>query len=239
MKNINKFLILILSLFLFTSCKCNQDVIDEGIAYGIVYNDYIGKASVKTVNNKISSITIDEAYLPSTWAKLKSASSVATDTIEISNIIYPAYIKIDNQVLKANIENANTENAKVTWTNTTINDLSEYLKTESNAKWYYEALQNKKAYPCDSAGKKLDLELLQTKYFKSEGGYWDKWSTNISALCEGMVKNNLKNEPTVTDDSKIKFGDVVTSATLIGYQDYYNLAKKAYNKIPKDTSENK
>lgn len=234
MKNINKCLILILSLLLFTSCKCNQDVIEEGIAYGIIYNDYVGKASVKTVNGKISTITIDEAYLPSTWAKLKTATKNATDMIEIANVKYPAYIKIDDQLLKGSVENQDSNNAKVIWSNEKINDLNEYLKTESNAKWYYEAVRNKKIYPSDSTGKKLDCELLQTKYFKSEGGYWDKWESNIKALTEGMIKNEFKNEPITTEDSKIKFGDIVTSATLVGYKDYYNLAKKAYNKIPKD-----
>lgn len=233
MKNIKKLLILFLSLIAFTSCKCNQDVIEEGIAYGIVYNDYVGKVSVKTINGKISNITIDEAYLPSTWAKLKETKA-ATDIIEVSNTKYPAYIKIDDQILKTTITNQDQENQKITWSNTKITDLKEYLNQESNAKWYFETLQNKKAFPCDSTGKKLDLELQQTKYFKSEGNYWDKWETNIKALTEGMVKNNFKNEPTISSDQKIKFGDIVTSATLVGYKDYYNLAKKAYDKIPKE-----
>lgn len=233
MKNIKKLLILFLSLIAFTSCKCNQDVIEEGIAYGIVYNDYVGKVSVKTINGKISNITIDEAYLPSIWAKLKT-TKVATDIIEVSNTKYPTYIKIDDQVLKTTITNQDQENQKITWSNTKISDLKEYLNQESNAKWYFEALQNKKAFPCDSTGKKLDLELQQAKYFKSEGNYWDKWETNIKALTEGMIKNNFKTEPTVSSDEKIKFGDIVTSATLVGYKDYYNLAKKAYDKIPKE-----
>ncbi len=252
MKTKNKILILLLSLFLLCGCRCSKDVMEEGIAYGIVYKDYVGRASVKTVNGKITSITIDEAFLPHTWGALKADSpkenatdeptnpSATTDTIEIDGTKYPTYIKIDQEILKASeydsktAENDGTTNQKIMWSNTKIPNLYTYLQTESNAKWYYEALQNKKVYPCDSTGKKLDLEFAKNKYFKSEGGYWDKWEPNIKELTKGMVTDEFKNEPTMTEDSKVKFGETVTSATLAGYQDYYKLAKKAYNKIPKD-----
>lgn len=233
MKTTNKILILLLSIFLITGCKCNKDVMEEGIAYGIVYENYVGKASVKTVNGKITTITIDEAYLPTTWAKLKTTDQ--TDGVVSANgSTYPEYVKVDEEILKiTTTETDGSETVKITWSNSKISDLAEYLKMESNAKWYYEALKNNKAYPCDSTGKKLDLELVQAKYFKSEGGYWDKWAPNIEELCKGMVKNEFKEEPTMTEDSKVKFGDIVTSSTIASYKEYYNLAKKAYNKIPK------
>lgn len=233
MKIINKTLILLLSIFLLSSCKCNKDLMEEGIAYGIVYDNYVGRASVKTINGKISTITIDEAYLPTTWAKLKTTET-NDNVVDISGTMYPKYIKIDEEILMVNATNTETkDNEKIVWSNSKITNLRDYLETESNAKWYYESLKNNKAYPCDSTGKKLDLELVQTKHFKSEGGYWEKWSPNIEELCKGMIKNEFKNEPTMTEDSKVKFGDIVTSSTIASYKEYYNLAKKAYNKIPR------
>lgn len=235
----NAILIVMLTLFL-SGCGCNgnKDMMEEGIAYGIVYNDYVGRASVKTTNGKVTSISIDEVFLPHTWAVLKETSEETTNTIVIKDITYPEYIKIDEEILKASeypetsSSTNGAKNQKVMWSNTKITNLHEYLKTESNAKWYYEAVKAKKVYPCDSTGKKLDLSLKTDKYFKSEGGYWDKWSSNIKELTDGMVKNEFKNEPTMTSDSKVAFGNTVTSATLVGYKDYYYLAKKAYDKIP-------
>ena len=50
---------------------------------------------------------------------------------------------------------------------------------------------------------------------------------NIKELINGMKATNLSVEPTMNSDKKVTFGNTMTQATLVGYSDYYALAKKA------------
>lgn len=248
MKKIKIIICLVLFLFLITSCGCscrNENEYFES-AYGIVHKDYVGKATVTVRNKKVTKIEIDEAFLPHTWAEVASSKNTSNEnTIEIDGAIYPKYIKIGEEILEASEYDVNdatghgTTKQKVKWSNDKIENLYAYVKEDEHAKWYYETVTQKSVYPCDNTGEKLDLTLKNSKFFKSEGGYWEGeqynlgWKGNIEELIKGMISNNFKTEPSLNDESKIVFDGVTTGATLVDYADYYKIAKKAYDKIEK------
>ena len=48
-------------------------------------------------------------------------------------------------------------------------------------------------------------------------------------LCNAVIGTNVSKEITM-EDGYVKIGDIVTSATLVGYKDYYSLIQEAYKK---------
>ena len=228
-KFFNLFLALLLFVSLLTGCKTKDTTEYTAYAYGIVYNNYVAKATVTIQDNKVKKIMIDEALLPSEWAITdydKEHDYIVTN----NNQKYLKNIKIGDIVLSYK-----TINDRVTYGNDTIDSLDLYLATEKNAKWYYEALSNNKITIVDDTNNIItDLKFATNKLFKSVATYWPKdentlgWRENISELIKGMEETNLSVEPKKDSNGKVVFENVTTKATLVGYMEYYKLAKVAY-----------
>ena len=228
-KFFNLFLVLLLFVGLLTGCKKEDMSEYTADAYGIVYNNYVAKAIVTVQNNKVKKITIDEALLPSEWA-ITNYDKEHEYIVSYNDQKYLKNIKIGDIVLSyKNI------NDRVTYGNDTIESLDLYLRSEKNAKWYYDALFNNKITIVDDKNNVItDLKFAVTNLFKSVANYWPKdentlgWRENISELIKGMEETNLEVEPKKDANGKVVFNNVTTKATLVGYMEYYKLAKTAY-----------
>ena len=62
---------LLISLGVFTSCK--KKVETSGTGYGIVHKDYVGVASIKVKDEKVTSLSFEEVYLPENWAQVSDS----------------------------------------------------------------------------------------------------------------------------------------------------------------------
>lgn len=67
-RNLLLFVCLLISLGLFTSCK--KKVETSGTGYGIVHKNYVGVASIKVKDEKVTSLSFEEVYLLKTGHKL-------------------------------------------------------------------------------------------------------------------------------------------------------------------------
>jgi len=220
--------IFVFTLVLLTGCKCSPADVKTGVAYGVVYNDYVARVEVKVIDGEVSDIMIDEALLPSDWAMTDFADE-HDYVLDYKDQRYVKNVRIDEVTFSANIDNDN-----LTWGNDKVTNFGEFLKTGNNAQWYYDSLKNNKVSIVDDADKVIkDLKFKTAKMFKSAGDYWKKtdttlgWDENIKELIKGMKETNLETEPKYNSNNKVVFGDTVTGATLTGHKEYYALAKKA------------
>ena len=228
-KFLNVFLVLLVCLCILTGCKKKDTTEYTASSYGVVYNSYVCKATVTVQNGEVKKITIDEALLPTDWATT-TYDKEHDYVINHNDKKYLKNIKIGDYVFKF----SNT-NDVVSYGNDLIPSLGDYLKDEANAKWYYDALQGNKIYIVDDSNKVInDLKFATAKLFKSVADYWPKdentlgWKENISELIKGMEETDLKVEPKKDTNGKVTFDKVTTKATLVGYLEYYKLAKVAY-----------
>lgn len=248
---------LFLTLFSITSCNMDTNKNDDKDinaseyvkAYRITYNDFVGFVELKTNNSLITYIRIDEAFMPDVWAK-ETEKDALTDVVmkdEENKYLegelgYAKYIKIGDKVFTGTLYTEEelikneSKKQKIKYSAPGITDLYTYLKTETNAKWYVECLQKGEAYVCSKDGKAVDDTKFNVmkSYFKSSSLYWTTgesgWAKNIQYLCNAVVGTKVNEEITMVD-GYVKIGEVVTSATMVAYQDYYDLIKMAYKKV--------
>ena len=220
--------ILFFGLVLLTGCKCSPAEVKTGVAYGVVYNDYVARVEVKLVNGEVADIMIDEALLPGDWAMTDYASE-HDYVLDYNDQRYVKNVRIGDVTFSAKVDNDT-----LTWGNDKVTNFGEFLRAGSNAEWYYESLKNNKVSIVDDENKLIkDLKFKTAKMFKSAGDYWKKtsttlgWDENIKELIKGMKATNLETEPKYNSNNKVVFGDTVTGATLTGHKEYYALAKKA------------
>ena len=229
MKRILTFIfILVFTLVLLTGCKCNPKDERTGVAYGVVYNDYVARVEVKVVDGKITDIMIDEALLPSDWA-MTDYKDAHDYVVDYNDKRYVKNVMIGDVTFSANVNDNN-----LTWGNDKVSNFGDFLRAGENAQWYYDSLKSNKVSIVDDENKVIqDLKFSTAKMFKSAGDYWKKtnttlgWDENIKELIKGMLATNLETEPKYNDNKKVVFGNTVTGATLTGHKEYYALAKKA------------
>lgn len=248
--------IIMLFFCIFNIAGCNmtddkdEDIIDNDIkeAYTIIFSDYVGFVKLRVNDGVITYITIDEAFMPDVWAK-ETEKDALTDVVMIDeenkllegDLGFAKYIKIGDKVFTgvaysdSEIENNQSKKQKVKYSTTGIADLYTYLTKEENAKWYVECLQKGEAYVCDKDGKRIETNKVNSygSFFKSSALYWTTgesgWTKNMQYLCNAVIGTNVSGEATMKD-GYVVIGDIVTSATLVGYQEYYSLIQNAYKK---------
>ncbi len=225
---LNLIFIFVFTLVLLTGCKCGPKDERTGVAYGVVYNDYVARVEVKVVDGEITDIIIDEALLPGDWA-MTDYKDDHDYVVDYNDQRYVKNVMIGDVTFSANVENDN-----LSWGNDKVSSFGDFLRTGENAQWYYDSLKNNKVSIVDDANKVIkDLKFKTTKMFKSAGDYWKKtdttlgWDENIKELIKGMKATNLETEPKYNSNNKVVFGETVTGATLSGHKEYYALAKKA------------
>ena len=259
MKKCKLFLTLGLFLALLNIAGCNMGnnmeddkniIKDEYVkAYKITYSDFVGFVELKTNNGLITYIRIDEAFMPDIWAK-ETEKNALTDVVmkdEENKYLegelgFARYIKIGDKVFTGTLytaeelEKHESKKQKIKYSAPGITDLYTYLKNEDAAKWYVECLQKGDAYVSTKDGKRVENAKanMMKSYFKSSSLYWTTgetgWAKNIQYLCNAVVGTKA-NETITMEDGFVKIGDVVTSATMVAYKDYYELIQMAYKKV--------
>lgn len=233
-------------------------------AYGVVHKEYVGEALVVVKGSEILHVKIDEAFLPHDFARLTADSAAANAALAVeiigandAKLYYAKYVSVDGKLYTAAQlsadERTSTATARyVKYTASDVPNLFVNVKTEANAKAYYEAFKAGKVYVANADGSKNTTLALNTPYYmelKSVGKYWPAavpsvnattgavsinigWRGNLAILEAAMEEIGFGTTPTrdTANANKIKFGDVVTGATATDYLDYFNLAKAAYNK---------
>jgi hypothetical protein len=230
------------------SCSSEQTL----TAYGIVHGEYVGEATVVVNGDEIVSVVIDEAFLPSAWAATKGstdATNVLTLTAGEVTSQWSKYVSIDGVVWTAaeySKEERTTDKVStraalaVKYTRTgEANHLLNYLRSDANAKAYYQTIKDDKFFASDINGNELTNFTYTNTYgkFKSEGKYWAQsatvlgWKGNMDAFQTALVANGFNVNPAkVGDATVVSFGDAVTSVTMSDFLHYYELARLAYNK---------
>lgn len=249
------YLFLMLSLFTLTGCKDNGDIVDDdpkkeedkaGRAYALVHTDYVGFAEVNKGNGVVIRVVFDEAFLPNIWAQETAVDSLTDYVVDAdnkpltnaNNFKFAKYLKIGDKVFTGTIytdaekETIGSTKQTIKYQAEGIDDLYTYLKTEDNARWYVEQIKAGNAYITNSDGTRQNVKTNpQGSFFKSSSLYWTTgdtgWAKNLQFLANGIVGTDMSKTVTMSD-GYVKIGDVVTSATIADYEDYYNLAKKAF-----------
>lgn len=208
--------LLIIFSFIFVGCNKPKEVINtsEAESYNIVHKGYVGRCVVKVENDKVKSVSYDEAFLPHTWAniELEENQEIDNNVIEIESngnkSYYAKYISIDSKIFEGKIreeelvlDNVTYSQQKINYGNSEIPDLFRYMyNSDSHCEWYFKNVLGNKVFMCDKDGKRLENYKSKNTYgsFKSEGKYWnDKnvwpigWEGNLKALEQYMVGKKL------------------------------------------------
>lgn len=234
---------LLISLGVFTSCK--KKVETSGTGYGIVHKDYVGVASIKVKDEKVTSLSFEEVYLPENWAQV-------SDSID-ENLYFKAtgshgeltsakYLVIGDKNFTGSVD---SDNAPV-YSAEGITNLKTWINTsEDNAKWYATNVLDGKAKVSDAQFKDVTFDYYgkTTGFTKSATNYWPAgsvglgWKKNMEELANTLVGSKMNFDETkivLDENSKTwKFDQIQSKATLVDAKDYYQVAKRAYNAATK------
>lgn len=216
----------------------------EGRAYGIVYSDFVGAATVTVMGNTPQDMRLDEAYLPHMWARIEEAGALDEALVYIApgdaSMQYARYISVSGILFEcadypaSDAQADGTTKQKVLFRSEEISNLYTYLKEPEHARWYFESVVAGTAFPCDDRGAPLqEAVFANDTMLKSQGGYWEMsnglgWSGNLRELIVGAQQGGFAEAPHKNDDGYVQFGNILTGATCTAYLEYYELLKKAY-----------
>jgi hypothetical protein len=229
-------------------------VLEEGVGYAVVYDHYLGVAEVKTEDDVVTEITLDEYFLPYSWAKVSSADATAypEDVVirtwkrsptATTNVVdrYAKYVKIGDKLFTATVT-GEEPNQSIVFSAQGISDIDVWLDTEANAVWYVTQVKANNFFLATSAGvvhpnltrSDATSNIAMTK---ATSGYWTVaapglgWTGNINALSTYLVGTTMDFSPEDFAKNANGFwanGDLVSGATMTNFQDYIALALRAY-----------
>lgn len=238
---------------ILAACGPAAPVVESGIGYGLVYDHYLGVAEIETEDDIVTAVTIDEYFLPYSWAKVSStnASEFPNDTVTrvwkrspTGNPItdyYSKFIKIGDKLFTATI-NGDAPDQTIIFSATGIADIDQWVETETNAIWYVEQVEANAFFLATSAGiahtglTRSDAT-SNVAMTKSASGYWTVlapglgWSGNMDAISTLLVGTTLDFSPEDFAKNTSGFwasGDLVSGATLTNFQDYLAVVLRAY-----------
>lgn len=244
--------LLILGVFGLFACRRSQS---EATAYGITHKDYVGRAIVTVKNDRVENVSFEEAYLPSTWAKVQKGNEpIPAEAIaDQGGNWYGKYLVIGDRKFTGEARTTPLSESTaqtIKYSASDVNDLYLWLReSEANCKWYYEQVTTNKAYVANidwtrstmaTAGKTI-TGTSTLGFTKSETGYWPPsettlgWKANMEAVTAALKGTKMEANPEDltkggTDNKYWMINGVVSGATLTDLKDYYALAKAAYNK---------
>lgn len=245
-KKIFILLVVLLSVFFLTSCKENNNTTGSAVGYGITHKDYVGFANMTVKNGVVDTVTIDEAYLPNTWAKIVTGDVVPGDILVSGNSWLGKYIIIGDKHFTGTVRDTTLEINGVQYTNQAvkysadgIDDLFTWLfNSEDNCAWYVTQLQSNNAIVAKGDWTPTTYQSAgRGGFFKSTTNYWPStsgglgWQANMNAIADSLKGTKMDaTNITKNENGYWTFGDVVSGATLVDFKDYYEVAKRAYAK---------
>lgn len=235
---------------------CGNDAKKEGTAttYMINRSEYIAYAKVSVKGDILTDVIFEEASLPNTWAKLKvTSTNIPDDVIQVGNIYYGKYLVIGDKHFTGELRNepliVNGKEEKsqtVKYFAEGINDLYTWLVSkEENMEWYvskinsmfvanndFEATTHESASVLKDNGK-IAITKTDLNYWPAgQGGSELGWRGNLDKLILYLKNKKI----TVGEDKLVRtekvwsVDGVVTGATMDNFDNYYILAKRAYDK---------
>ena len=246
MKKINYILalvFLVLCTCLVTACTKNKET--SGTGYGIVHKDYVGIAEIKVKGDKVTALTFEEVYLPSTWAALTTTEGIDENLyLTITNshggeVNLAKYLIIGDKHFTGSIDNDT-----VVYSSSGIPDLKAWIATsEDNAKWYATTLLEGNVKVANSefvaqswafSGSTKEALKKSTSNYWPAGGTGLGWKKNMEALEKTLIGSKMNfDESKIVKEGTWKFDQVTSEATLTDAKDYYAVAKRAYNNATK------
>jgi hypothetical protein len=229
------------------------DLIEFGTGYGLVHGHYVGIATVETLNEVVTDITLDEFFLPYNWAKvaLTDFQTYPDDVIAVvgtrGTSYYSKYITIGETLFTATAVVSGTAQI-VNYAATDIPNLDAWVATEANAIWYVEQVEDEVFFLATSAGLEHP-NLVRTDVTsnngmtKSTSGYWAQsetvirgWSGNMEAIIDAFIGTRLdftiastdKTVATETEPAYWIVNGVATGVTVTDFLDYYALLQRTY-----------
>ena len=236
-----------------SSSSSAPEVIESGIGYGLTHGHYVGIATVETLNDVVTDITIDEYFLPYSWGKvaLTDFQTYPDDVISVvgsrGTSYYSKYVTIGDKVFTATAVASGTAQI-VNYEATGIPNLDTWVDVEENAQWYVEQVEAEAFFLATSTGTEHP-NLVRSDatsnagMTKSTSGYWAQsqtvirgWSGNMQAIIDAFIGTRLdftitSEDRTVATDTEPSYWIVdgeATGATLTDFLDYYALLQRAY-----------
>lgn len=253
MKKLNLFGAVIASIVM-AACVPSVKVVEEGIGYAVVYDHYLGVAEITTENGVVTDVSIDEYFLPYSWAKVSQMDSEAfpQETVvrtwkrptSTSNTIdrYAKYIKVGDKLLTANVI-GDEPNQQIVFSGSEITNFDEWVDIETNAVWYINQVKSNQLFLTTSNGTthpsltRFD-ETSNRAMTKSASGYWNispglGWSGNMNEIVELLIGSTMDFDPADFTRATVAprvwgNGEITTGATLTNFKDYLSLSLRAY-----------
>jgi hypothetical protein len=225
-----------------------------GVGYRRVHGDhYLGVAEIVVdKDGKVVTVDFEEYFLPYNAAQIGTVGTVSEDVLNANDVIiagdptkantkvYAKYFKVKSLLFTGSW----TSGDPVYKTADGI-DLNDWVDQEENAKAYVEAVENKEIFIATAAGQRHATYKASgnagISFAKSASGYWapsaDRplgWGGNMRALKLALIGTDFsieqghQNENDATDKYWY-LGDSKTGATVTDFNDYYDLARLAYN----------
>jgi len=241
------FFIFILFIVICSLFACDTDQTNEATGYGIVHKDYVGFANIKVTNGTVETLTIDEAYLPNTWAKVEKSEGEAPDDVLVAeDYWYGKYIVIgDDNFVGVVRETALEINGNaypkqtVKYSTDGVDDLFIWLNnSEANCEWYVNEVTAGNAFVAKEDWTESTYELAgMDGWTKSTTNYWPGtderlgWSGNMEQFVEAVKGTSMDAADNLvkTEEGYWMVDDVISGATLADFPDYYQVAKRAYD----------
>ena len=240
-------------VFGLSACGTEEEpepVIEEGTGYGLVHSHYVGIATVTLEDGIVTDASLEEYFLPYSWAKLEVVTEESDELGENEDVFQftafgttynmAVYVQIGDKLFSGE----NVDGSPV-WSTDDIADLEEWLKVEENAKWYVDQVDEGNWYIANADGTESDYETLETdasatSIIKSESGYWDfghlGWQGNVDATVDAVIGLDLSEDYDLErldeDEDELRFwaiDDTVTGATWSDFPDYFGILVRAYN----------
>lgn len=230
-----------------TLASCGTTVVEEGIGYGLTHDHYVGVVELTTENDKISTISFEEYFLPYNWAKVSEADFTAygEDALSVTGSrgtsYYAKYVNIGDTLFTGTVVGEAAPQS-IVYAATGIENLEAWVSIEANAKWYVEQVDAESFYLATSSGAEHPNLVRadatsNVAMTKSASGYWSGsnyplgWNGNMEQIRQLLLGTTLNIDPEtfeLNEEGYWASGDLVTGATLSDFADYIAVALRAY-----------
>jgi hypothetical protein len=234
------FFIMTISLLIVTGCKTGGAT-KNGTGYGITHENYVGLAKMTVSSDKVDSVTFDEVYLPSDWAKITTSTTIPEDIVAVGNAWFGKFLVIGDKhftgTARTDMTNIPSKQT-VIYAAEGITDLYVWLRSsEANCKWYADTVIAGNAFVAKADWTKSSLPSAgPSGWTKSTSNYWPKtdtsmgWSGNIAKVSAALkgTRMDAENNLTLVAGQGWTVNGTQSGATLEDFPDYYTVARRAY-----------
>lgn len=202
--------------------------------YGITHKSYVGAITLTVKDGKVLSGSVEEYYLPYNVAIVEVAdpANVPTDVVvgDSHGVKYFAkYFSVNGTLFTATDNPTGLPAYEANGTT-----LLEWVADEANAKAYVEGIAAGTVYVADETGAKNAVYPTPattadwTKTGTNYGGDRWNWAEQVVAFADSLVGTAVDATPVKGEDNFWVVGDVKTGATMVDFEEYYAVAKRAF-----------